>query len=428
MTSIGIVGAGVAGLHLGLQLRAADVPVTLYTDSGPDELASGRLTNTVTHHHPTLERERVLGVHHWDAAEYGYGSHHHVVGRRLLNGRALGGPDPLVFRGDLTDASSAIDHRIYLPRLLADFAERGGRCEVRGVGAGDLESLGERHDLLVVASGRGALAGLFPLRPERSPYDRPQRRLSVALWHGVEPAEPKGVTLSIAPGVGELLELPMYSFSGHVTALLFEIMPGGGLEALWNLRYDDDPRAYERAGLAALAEHFPRTFERVDPASFAVTRPQDVLQGALIPHMRADYACLGNGTYALAAGDVHCVVDPMMGQGANSASYSAWAVGEAILEELGGGGLGFDELFCRRAARRRAEVVEATADWTNLMLGPPPPHLLALLEAMSQHQGLADEFTHNFGHPDRQWAVLATPRRTARYLAAHGLDMADLLA
>src|SRR5258708_16067669 len=80
MTSIGIVGAGVSALHLGLRLRQHDIPVTIHTDRSADELAAGRLLNTVAHHHPTLERERQLGVHHWDAAEHGYAFPHPYVG------------------------------------------------------------------------------------------------------------------------------------------------------------------------------------------------------------------------------------------------------------------------------------------------------------------------------------------------------------
>jgi 2-polyprenyl-6-methoxyphenol hydroxylase-like FAD-dependent oxidoreductase len=413
MTSIGIVGAGVAGLHLGLLLRQHDVPVTIYTDKTGDELAGARLLNSVAHHHPTLERERELGVHHWDAAEYGYGCHHHY----------LGGPAPMAFRGDFSEPSSAIDYRLYLPRLMGDFENRGGRVAVQPVQADDLDGLAAAHDLLVVASGRGTLGGLFGRRADKSPYDRPQRRLCVALWHGVAPTDPKGVTLSISPGHGELVEIPIYSFDGHVTALLFENIPGGELEMLADLRYDEDPKLFEQTVLQKLKEHHPAVYERVEPGSFAVTRPQDILQGALIPHMRTDYAQLSNGKYALAVGDIHSVVDPLVGQGANSASYSAWTVGEAILEDLG-----LDELFCQRVARRRADVVEGISDWTNFMLAPPPPHFIALLISMAQHKGICDVFTTNFGHGERQWTMLATPERTRAYLARNGVDMDALLA
>ena len=117
-STIGIVGSGVSGLHLGLFLRAHDVPVTIYADKEPDEIRAGRLLNTVAHHHHTLERERALGVHHWDVGEYGYCCHHHCVGGELR------------FRGDFDHPSSSIDYRVYLPRLMEDFQERGGELVI----------------------------------------------------------------------------------------------------------------------------------------------------------------------------------------------------------------------------------------------------------------------------------------------------------
>ena len=67
-------------------------------------------------------------------------------------------------------------------------------------------------------------------------------------------------------------------------------------------------------------------FGNVQPTTDTRNGPDYVLtllQGALTPIVREDYARLSNGRYALAVGDSHTVVDPMMGQGANSASYSA---------------------------------------------------------------------------------------------------------
>ena len=404
MPDIGIVGAGIAGLHLGLLLRQHDVPVTLYTDRPPAQLAGARLLNTVTHHGPTLARERALGVDFWSAQEYGYSCHHY----------AFGGPQPLNFRGNFTHRSSAIDHRLYLPKPAEAFEERGGRLEIKALQAHDIEPVADRHDLLAVAAGRGAFADLFARVPQLSPYDGPQRVLSAGLYDGIAEPEPKGLTSSLSPRHGELLEIPMYSRDGFTTALGFENIPGGDLEVLARQSYADDPRAYERLVLEKLAKHHPQTFERVDPARFALHDPQDLLQGALAPVVRQDYARLPNGKYALAVGDVHTVLDPIVGQGANSASYSAWVTGEEILSDYG-----FDELFCRRVAHRRAEVVHGAAQWTNLTLGPPPEHVLRLLGAMGENQAIADEFTENFGHPDRQWRILATPERTAGFLARH---------
>jgi 2-polyprenyl-6-methoxyphenol hydroxylase-like FAD-dependent oxidoreductase len=112
-------------------------------------------------------------------------------------------------------------------------------------------------------------------------------------------------------------------------------------------------------------------------------------------------------------GDAHCVVDPVNGQGANSASYSAWVIGNAILEDLA-----VDEQFCRRVAREREAFVHGVSDWTNMILNPEP-HVVGLLMAMAQNKAVCDAYTQNFNHPDRQWDTVATPERTAAFIARH---------
>jgi len=91
-------------------------------------------------------------------------------------------------------------------------------------------------------------------------------------------------------------------------------------------------------------------------------------------------------------------------------------------EDWGAEDPSFDERFAQKVAARRANRVQAISDWTNLMIGlPPAPHLLQLLGAMSQNPAVADEFTDNFNQPERQWDILATPERTAAFLARHGM-------
>jgi 2-polyprenyl-6-methoxyphenol hydroxylase-like FAD-dependent oxidoreductase len=94
-------------------------------------------------------------------------------------------------------------------------------------------------------------------------------------------------------------------------------------------------------------------FERIDHAGFQLMGPRDLLQGGLTPVVREDYVRLSNGRYALAMGDARCVVDPVNGQGANSASYSAEVIGRAIVEDYA-----FDERFCQRVARERQAFVQ----------------------------------------------------------------------
>jgi 2-polyprenyl-6-methoxyphenol hydroxylase-like FAD-dependent oxidoreductase len=407
-SGIAIVGSGVAGLHLALLLQQQGIPATLYSDQTAAQLASGRMLNTVAHHNTTVQREQALGVDHWDLAEYGYFCHHHYIG----------GPQPLSFPGAFGAPSRAIDYRVYLPRLLEDFTDRGGDFRAGlHVSPEEIVRLSERHDLVVIATGKGGTSAMFPVIPGKSPYSRPQRRLCAGLYYGIAPSEPKGVTLSIAPPHGELLEIPTFSASGHVTVLLFENVPGGDTEVLADAKYDEHPAAFERLVLEKLRVHHPEVFERVNAARFGLTRPEDLLQGAVTPVLREDYAVLPNGRIVMALGDAHSVVDPVVGQGANSASYSAWELGAVIAEDPN-----FDERFAQKVAARRANRVRAISDWTNLMIGlPPAPHLLQLLGAMSMNPAVADEFTDNFNQPERQWDILATPQRTSAFLARHGM-------
>src|ERR1700757_2296159 len=101
---IGIIGAGTAGLHLGLYLRQHDVDVTIFTDRKPEEYRGMRLLNTVAHHAVTVKRETALGVNHGRDEEFSYLGHHYYIGVP---------PQPLQFYGDLHAPSRAIDYRIY---------------------------------------------------------------------------------------------------------------------------------------------------------------------------------------------------------------------------------------------------------------------------------------------------------------------------
>jgi 2-polyprenyl-6-methoxyphenol hydroxylase-like FAD-dependent oxidoreductase len=76
---IGIIGAGVAGLHLGLRLRQFGMDCTILTDRSSDQVAAAQLTNIVVHWPTTLGRERVLQVYHWPAEEFGFHHFHQVI-------------------------------------------------------------------------------------------------------------------------------------------------------------------------------------------------------------------------------------------------------------------------------------------------------------------------------------------------------------
>lgn len=410
MHKIGIVGAGIAGLHLALYLQQKGVEATIITDREPEAYRESRLLNTVAHHHTTLARESELGVNHWTDMKDHYHYHDHWLNL----------PDsPLHFAGHFKKPSRAVDYRVYLPTLMKDFSERGGDIEFRRIEEDDIQKLVDRFDLLVVAVGKGPLGAMFEHDPDECPYQQPQRRLSVGLYTGVAHPDPMNVTLSLTPGAGELIVIPTITFDGIGTALLMENVPGTELEATVTTKYDDDPAKFRQIILDALEKFHPSVYDRVDTAKFDLCQPQDLLQGGVVPTVRKTSVEFENGKFAVAVGDVHVTVDPVNGQGANIASYSAFKLGEEIVATPA-----FDHRFIERVDLARNDRCLGAARWTNLMMPPPSQEIQMLLGAMSQNKALCDEFTENFNWPERQWDNLASPERIRAWVERSAMAQA----
>lgn len=402
---IGIIGAGTAGLHLGLYLRQHDVDVTIYTDKKPEDYAGMRLLNTVAHHSVTIDREKKLGVDHWP--DLGYFGHYYYIG----------GPQPIEFYGDLKAPSRAVDYRIYQPVLMNDFLERGGKIDYRNIGDDDVGRMADDYDLLVVCTGKGPLGQLFTRNAEYSPFEKPQRVLCAALFKGIEEAPIRAVTMSFSPGHGEMIEIPTTSFGGMVTALVIENIPGGDMEVVGRQKYEDDPKAFMKMLLEKLRIHHPSIAARINEREFDLANgPLDILQGGVTPTVRRTELPLGNGKMALALGDVHATVDPVLGQGANMASHAAWIIGEEIVRQDV-----FDERFCEHVNSRRNDRVLSATRWTNYMLTNLrllPQELQQYIGALYQNRKLADLFTDNFNYPEKQWDCFSSPERMASWCEA----------
>lgn len=385
-----------------LRLQQHGVDVTLYAKRPPDAVRASRLPNSVIRFHPARERERVLGVDHWEFPDFGVSAIHMQVS----------GPRPLTFTGELARQASGVDFRIYLARLLEDFERRGGRVVVGPLDETRVVRLGGRHDLVVVASGGRGAGRLFPAISRYCPFVEPQRVLCAGLYSGVAFPSPLGVSMNITPGVGEIFQAPFFSFHGRVSVLLVEAVPGGPLEVLGRLRYEDDPRHFEATVLHLLERYAPAVRAGVDTAGFRLTRARDLLQGAVTPTVRRAWAPLGDRRYAVAVGDAWVLNDPIAGQGANLASHSAWTLADAILE-----GPPYDERFCRDVERRMWSFASAVTSFSNALL-QPPPQLGQLLAAAATHRAVADGLANNFADPEAMWRAIGTPGGAADFLAS----------
>jgi 2-polyprenyl-6-methoxyphenol hydroxylase-like FAD-dependent oxidoreductase len=413
MKQIGIVGAGIAGLQLGLRLCQAKIGVTIYTEQRAEQLRGGRVANIVLRSAPTRERERQLGVAHWD------GEAPEITHQRVW----VNGPRPLAFEGAFDRPLTSVDLRMYTARLLEDVVARGAEVVYGTLRGPELPQLAERHDLLVVAGGRGGLSGLFARIPEHSPFSAPQRVVVGGLYRGIDPGPRPAVETFMTPGHGEVIAFPSLSFEAGLTAIGFETVTGGATATLRELRPGDDLASFSQTVLGLLEEFAPALAARCDRASFGLTRPLDLCHAAITPTVREATTRLPNGRLAVAIGDANVVIDPITGQGANMASHSAWVLGEAIMAAER-----FDEAFCRRVEAALQAYALPVAAAANARLRPPAPHTRAVLAAAAEHQPVADAYARGFNAPDQLWRKLERPETAAAFLDALGATPQPLVA
>lgn len=400
---IGIVGTGISGLHLALRLRQSGIDATLYSAQGPDEIRGGPPLNFVTRFASTREREKALGLTAWESSTFDNAWVHMCV-------EAPGGPS---FRARLPRPASSVDFRMYLAALLEEYRRRGGSwVRERVADRDDLLRLAERHELLVVAAGRGALTDVFPRDPARSPYDSAPRHLVGGLFHGVRSPEEPGMTMHMVPGAGEVHAPAYHSFTGRVTAVLVEAVPGGPFSAVTDRDHREAPGRFAGELLELLAAYAPALRARIDEREFALTRPVDLMRGAVVPGVRHGWARLADDRYALAVGDAWITNDPITAQGANLGSALAFQLADALREHPGP----YDEAFCRAVSERLWTTAQPVVDWTNLFVGPPPPQVGTLMAAAAADQRVADAFVARLDRPDAMWRCVRSPESTARFI------------
>ena len=396
---VAIAGTGISGTTLALRLQQLGIETTVFAEKTRDEIRSGRLLNTVARFEHTVARERELGVDLWTDP----GTHMDVLHLRSID------PLPLSFIGRPPHPVRAVDFRVLLPAFLDTYEERGG-CVVE-TAQPDLVGAASDHDLVVVAVGRRSAGDLFGIRRDRSPYDRPQRVLFAGIFEGLALPEPRGLSFNIAPGVGELFQMPILTQHGLATNILVEAIPQGPIAVLAELAPDDP--SFVRVLRGLLETYAPAIAERLDPASFALRDPRDALQGALTPAVRNAYAVLPDDTPALAIGDAWITNDPLTGQGANIGSHCAWVAAEHIAADGP-----FDAAWGRRVEDDMWTFAGPTTAWTNAFLQPPPPHVVSLLLAAAEHRSIADAFAGGFADPVRTAALLADPAATEAFVSS----------
>ncbi|MFE9535563.1 styrene monooxygenase/indole monooxygenase family protein [Streptomyces sp. NPDC006691] len=407
MRRIAIIGAGQAGLQLALGLQGADYDVTLHAERTAQRIREGRVTSTQLMFGPALALERAAGLNLWDERAPVMG------GLEMRHRDPAEDGRPARFTASYDAEVRSVDQRLKLSAWLELFGSRGGRVVYGSVAAEDAPAVVDRHDLTVVAAGRGALSSLFGRDAARSVYDRPQRTLAAFYADGVTGRgdETDGyLRVSGTATAGDAIALQALTVHGPCEILLLEAKLGGPYDC-----WADRPGSREGLSRAVelLREYAPWEYER-----FARAEPIDegaVLYGAITPTVRHPVGSLGGGQYVLGMADAVAVNDPLTGQGANSAARAADAYLHAILKH---GGRPFDERWMRATFEDYWKQARHVHAFTDLMVRQPlPGHVGRVVEAAYEHPEIAHRFANGYADPASYRDWLMDPERADAYLA-----------
>lgn len=407
MRKVLIVGAGQAGLQLGLSLQSHDYDVTVMSARTPEEIRGGRVMSTQCMFGPALQHERDYDLNLWEQQAPD------IEGLGL----SIAGPDrerALDWLGQLDDYAQSVDQRVKMSGWLELFEDQGGKVVYHGVTTYDVDALTHFYDLVVIAAGKGELVQLFDRDPSRSPYTSTQRILAVVYVHGMTPRPEhptvQAVRFNAIPGVGELFIMPCFTISGPCDILFFEGVPGGPLDC-----WDDRPPPAEhlKRTLDLMRQFVPWEYERCQHVELADGRA--TLTGGYPPVVRRPVGELPSGGQVLGMADVVVANDPITGQGSNSASKCAASYLASILEH---GEAPFDGAWMQQAFDRYWSDAQHTTMWTNAMLAPPPEHVMHLLGAAGTYPQIADRFVNGFADPSDYQHWFLDRDKAQRYLAS----------
>ena len=378
---IAVVGGGPAGTALALGLLGHGHEVTLVSDRTAEEVRGGSVLSSQVTFESALEVEAALGIADLLPAAP-------PLGRMSYAGRRADG-SAAEFAAELSTPARSVDQRVRLPLLLEEVERRGGKVVTRVASVDDLEDLDRDHDLVVVSTGRGGLASLFPVDATRSPYRSPQRVAALTYLDGVlpDPAGP-GLRYHAVEGVGECFTCPALTVGGTCDIVVVEGVPGGPLDAWEDVT---SPAGHLARLRTLLAAHFPAEGARL--ADAALVDDRSVLHGRIPPTVRRPVGVLPSGAVVLGMADVVVLNDPLTSQGSNNATKSASFYLEAVSAHDGV----YDADWMRRTFDQfwRGWAQWAT-EWTNSWLRPPAAHQRAVLDAAARHPAVADRIVSGF--------------------------------
>jgi len=407
MSRILIVGAGQAGLQLGLGLLQQGHDVTVVSNRTPEDIRDGRVMSSQCMFDAALQHERDLDLNGWESE------------CPTIEGISLAVPAPegsgkaIDWASRLDGYAQSVDQRVKFPGWMAELEQQGGRLVIHDVGVDDLERYTQENDLVIVAAGKGEIVRLFERDPSRSPYEQPMRALALTYVTGMT-ARPEytAVSFNLIPTVGEYFVFPALTTTGACEIMVFEGIPGGPMDCWGDVT---TPAEHLAKSKWILETFMPWEAERC--RDIELTDPNGILAGRFPPTVRAPVAELPSGRSVLGLADSVMLNDPITGQGSNNASKMAAAYLEAIARHEGP----YDRAFMADAFETFwNDYGQFTTAWTNALLAPPPEHVLKLFAAGNASSEIAHRFANGFDDPRDYFEWFMFPDKADAYMAEVG--------
>lgn len=385
MRKITIVGAGHAGLQLGIGLLGHGYEVTILSNRTAEEVGSGKILSSQSMYDMAVGFERDLQLAFWDD------SCPAIDGVHIRAGNAQMGM-PVDFRARMQAPGQSVDQRLKMPRWMKEFEARGGKLVIADVGIAELEFYAATSDLVIVAAGKGEIGKMFARDDQRSVFDKPQRAIALTYVHGMVPREDfTALNININPGIGELVHFPGLTLSGACDIINLEGIPGGAMDRWDSVKTPEEHLAMTKTLIAEFFPHEAHRFENI-----RLTDDNGILAGRFTPTVRRGLGELPSGQHVLGIGDILMLNDPMTGQGSNNASKAAHLFMHAILKH---GNAAFDKAWMHALLESCWNHSQWAMRFTNSLLVPPAPHIFAFLQACGEVPALASKFANSFNDP-----------------------------
>ncbi len=403
--NVTIVGGGQSGLQLALGLlKGGGYDVRVVQNRTGDEIGKGRVMSSQCMFDNALQNERDLGINYWEDQCPTVDSINFTVPAPDGSGAKA-----IDWNGKLDRYAQSVDQRVKFPGWMKAVEERGGTLEIHDASVDDLERYARESDLVVVAAGKGEIAGIFARDDQKSVFDKPQRALALTYVTGMTPRpEHSAVCFNLIPTVGEYFVFPALTTNGPCEIMVFEGIPGGPMDC-W--AEATSPEQHLEKSKWILDTFLPWEGERC--RNITLTDANGVLVGRFPPTVRHPVGRLPSGSAVMGMGDVVVLNDPITGQGSNNASKCSKVYTDAIFAR---GDQGFDEAWMQATFDTYWDYAQWVAGWTNALLTPPPPHVLQIMGAAQQFPALAKRIANGFDDPTDFFPWFAVPEEADAYL------------